>query len=107
MWDLDICIIIKQITLENKKYKFGLLFLMATTTRGSIGTFLASSFCERINSADNLVMTDNNTMLGDEKLNMMATLRMNRDFIKFMRNKFGNISINDLKKIANNSNNIN
>ena len=71
---------------------------MAIISRGSIGTFLASSFCERINSAGNLVMTDGNTMLGDEELNMMATLRMNRDFMKFMRNKFGNISLNDLKK---------
>ena len=107
MWDLDICIIIKQMILENEEYKFGLLPIMATTTWGSIGTFLAFSFCERINSADNLVMTDSNTMLGDEEFNMMATLRMNRDFMKFMRNKFGNISLNDLKKITNNSNNNN
>ena len=107
MWDLDICIIIKQMIQENKKNKFQLLLLIATISRGSIETFLVSSFCERINSAGNLVMTDGNTMLGDEELNMMATLRMNRDFMKFMRNKFGNISINDLKKIANNSNNIN
>ena len=34
---------------------------------------------------------------------MMATLRMNREFMKFMRNKFGNISLNDLKKIENNN----
>ena len=41
-------------------------------------------------------------MLGDEKLNMLATLQMNCEFMKFMWKCFGQMFLDDLKKLVNN-----
>ena len=46
---------------------------------------MASSFCERINSCANLVLTEGNTWLSDEEMEMLVMLRMNKRFIAFMR----------------------
>ena len=43
---------------------------------------------ERILSCANLVMTDGNTLLDDEDLEMITALRMNREFMKQMRAKY-------------------
>jgi hypothetical protein len=48
--------------------------MMAVASRGSIGGFLASSFCERNNSCANLVLTDGNSV-NDKKI---VVLVMNR-----------------------------
>lgn len=45
----------------------------------------ASSFCERIISAGNGIMTDGHTLLGHEELEWLILLRMNRKFMQFMR----------------------
>ena len=45
---------------------------------------MTSSFCERINSCVNLVGTKNNSLLSDYEIDMMVTLRMNRDFMEHM-----------------------
>ena len=50
-----------------------------------IGANLASSFCERVNSAAKLIMTHDRTTLGNKHLEMLCVLRMNRDFIAWMR----------------------
>jgi hypothetical protein len=54
-------------------------------TSGSIGGSLASSFCQRINSCAKLVLTDGNSLLSPDEINMLVTLRMNRKFMQFMR----------------------
>jgi len=64
---------------------FGYLPKMATTSKGSIAANTAVSFCERINSAANVTMTKGNTLLGSEEVNMLTVLRVNRDFMKYMR----------------------
>jgi adenylosuccinate synthase len=58
---------------------------MATHSRGSFGSLLASSYAERINSAANLILTKGNTLLSEEEINMCTVLRMNSSFIEFMR----------------------
>ena len=40
-------------------------------------------------------------MLDDEELNMLATLRINCEFMKFMQEHFGIMSLDDLKKLDN------
>jgi len=40
---------------DDDEFDFGYLPKMATTSKGSIGSLLASSFCERINSQANQV----------------------------------------------------
>ena len=46
---------------------------------------MASSFCERINSCANIVVTKDNSLLSDEEIDKVVTLRMNRDFMEYMR----------------------
>jgi len=46
---------------------------------------LASSFCERINSCANQVVTSGNILLGDGKMEKLVMCRMNGDCIVFMR----------------------
>ena len=69
---------------------------MATGSRGSIGALLASGFAERVNSAANLILTKGNTLLSDEKVNMLVVLRMNRDFMKYMRKYYAHIDRSSL-----------
>ena len=58
---------------------------MASSSVGQIGALNAESFCERVISAANLVVDTGNTLLGDEEVEMLAILRVNRPFMEFMR----------------------
>ena len=79
---------------------FGYLSQMATGSRGSIGAFLASSFCERINSAANIVLHKGNLRLSEEEINMLTVLRMNRSFMDYMRRKYPHLTLDELKGLA-------
>ena len=86
LWDVDMGHVMKKLIKQDPdKKRFGHLPMMAVASRGSIGGFLASSFCERINSCANLVLTDGNSLLSPDEINMLVTLRMNRDYMQFMR----------------------
>ena len=65
--------------------QYGFLPYMATHSRGSVGSLLASSYAERINSAANLILTKGNSLLAEEEINMCTVLRMNHRFMEFMR----------------------
>ena len=56
-----------------------------------IGANLASSFCERVNSCAKNIMTHDRTMLSDEHLEKLCYLRMNRDYIYFLKVKHPHI----------------
>ena len=77
--------------------KYGYLPRMATHSRASVGSLLASSFCERINSAANLIVTKGNTLLSDEEIDMCTTLRMNKGFMSFMREHYSHVSLEQFK----------
>ena len=49
-----------------------------------VGSVLASSYAERVNSAANLIL-NKDTLLAEEEINMCTVLRMNRGFMEFMR----------------------
>ena len=70
-----------------KDPKLGYLPLMAQFSKGQIGVLNAESFCERCLSCANLVMTDGNTMLSNEELEMLTILRMNENFMDYMRTR--------------------
>ena len=72
--------------------KFGFLPYMATGSKASVGSHLASSFAERINSAANLILTTGNTLLADDEVDMLCVLRMNRAFMQYMRDNYGYLS---------------
>jgi len=86
MWEIDVVSIMKEDFIEKDKdrSKYGWLPKMATCSKGSIGSLLASSFCERINSCANQVPTLGNTLLGDGEMEKLVMCRMNRDFMVFM-----------------------
>jgi len=87
MWEIDVVFIMKEDFIEKDKdrSKYGWLSKMATCSNGSIGSLLPSSFCERINSCANQVLTLGNTLLGDGEMEKLVMCRMNRDFMVFMR----------------------
>ena len=70
--------------------EFGLLPLMAGCCDGQIGALNAESFAERVNSAAKLILTNLNANLNDDDLEKLVVLRMNRDFMIFMRENYFN-----------------
>ena len=69
--------------------KYGFLPKMAAiASRGSIGALMAASFCERINSCSNLVVTEGNSVLGPDLVEKVVMLRMNQGFIEMMRREY-------------------
>ena len=66
----------------------GFLPKMATTSRGSIGALPASSFPERVNSVGNKALTKGKELLGPGEISRAAVLRMNRAFMKYMRQHY-------------------
>ena len=61
---------------------------MASSSVGQLGALSAESYCERILSCANNVVTKNNTLLGDEEMEMVVVLRMNRQFMQYMREHY-------------------
>jgi len=52
--------------------KCGWLPKMTTCSKGSIGSLLESSFCERINSCADQILTLGNTLLGDGEMENLS-----------------------------------
>ena len=53
---------------------------------------VASSFCERINSCANQVLTLGNILLSDGEMEKLVMCRMNRDFMVFMRKNYPQVA---------------
>jgi hypothetical protein len=77
--------------LDEGGFVFGHLPAMASCAKGQIGALNAESFRERCLSCANLVVTDGNTILHDEEVKMMVVLRMNVDFMEFMRDNYAHL----------------
>ena len=91
LWEVDMGVIMREIKEEDKQGTlFGYLPKMAMASKGCIGALMASSFCERINSQANLILTEGNTWLSDEEMEKLVVLRMNRKFMSFMRKYYPN-----------------
>lgn len=88
LFDVDMSMVMKYLYFDvQDASKYGHLPMMAMYSRGSIAANSAVSFCERINSAANLVVTKANSLLDPEAINMLTVLRMNRHFMEQMRSK--------------------
>jgi len=94
MWEIDVVSIMKEDFIEKDKdrSKYGWLPKMTTCFKGSIGSLLASSFSERINSCANQVLTLGTTLLGDGKMEKLVMCRINRDFMVFMRKNYPQVA---------------
>ena len=64
---------------------YGYLPLLSETLLGSM---LASSYVERVNSQAKLVMTTGRTLLAADELENVVMLRMNREFMLHMKEKY-------------------
>ena len=51
-----------------------------------------ASFCERINSCANQVLTLGNSLLSDIEMEKLVICRMNQDFIGFMRKNYSEVA---------------
>jgi len=65
---------------------------MAFSSGGRVRAWCADIFCGRILSEANDVCHEGNTLLDTEKINMLVVLRMNREFIHYMREIYPNLS---------------
>jgi len=65
---------------------------MAAGSKGCIGFLPASSFCGRVNSVAKDVMTDAHTLMGREALEKLVVLRINREFMEYMRSKYNSLT---------------
>jgi len=94
MWEIDVVSIMKEDFIEKEKdrSKYGWLPKMATCSKGSIGSLLASGFCERINPCAHQILTLGNTLLGDGEMEKLVICCMNRDFIVFMRKNYPQVA---------------
>jgi hypothetical protein len=75
----------------NNETQYGFLHLMAGCSIRQLGAFNAESFCDRILSCANNLLSFNNTLLDDKELEMLVVLRMNRVFMEFMRANYGDL----------------
>jgi len=83
---------------DPKQEKYGLIPQMAGGSKGCISFLPSQSFCERVNSIAKDVMTDAHTLMDDEELEMLVTLRMNRKFMEYMRGKYNHLSLQQFGK---------
>ena len=90
LWEADMAFVMKKHFFEKDVdgSKFGFLPKMAIASKRRIGSFMAASFCERVNSCANDVYTEGNSLLAPEKIDNSVVLRMNREFMQFMRQNY-------------------
>ena len=74
--------------------KFGYLPMMSVATLGALN---AESFCERVLSCVKLVVSDLHVRLKAEEIRMLVMLRMNREFMEYMRSTFPDTSLSEFK----------
>ena len=91
--DLDMGVFYRKLIKSDPDRKiYGHIPFMASCSYASIGALNAESFCERVLSAANLVVTDGNTVAalvgGGRDAQCDAQLRINRRFMELCRSKF-------------------
>ena len=77
---------------ERRLFGIGYIPLMASCSHGQLGALNAESFCERVLSCANDVLTTGNTLLSDDEIEMLVVLRMNRDFMQHMRETYNHLT---------------
>ena len=84
--DLDMKVLLTEAKkLNDKDNRFGHLLTMCNATKFQLGALISQSFAERMNSAGNNIVTENRSSLGNETIDKLAILRMNRRFIDHCR----------------------
>jgi hypothetical protein len=71
-----------------KDKKCGLLPLMASCSKGQLGALNAEGYAEHCNSVGKQVLSEGNTLLSNEGIEMLMVLRMNKGFMIHMRENY-------------------
>jgi len=79
---------------RGKSGKFGYLPMMAVAILGALN---AESFCERVLSCVKLVVSDLHVSLKAEEIRMLVMLRMNREFMEYMRVSYPDTPLSDFR----------
>ena len=66
-------------------------------TVATLGVLNAESFCERILSSVNLVVSDLHVSLKPSEIRMLVMFRMNHGFIEYMRKTYPNTPLSEFK----------
>ena len=74
---------------DTGRHLYGWIPKMACNSTGQLGALSAESYCERVLSCANNVVVAGNTLLSDEEVEMLVILRMNKEFMEFMREHYG------------------
>ena len=74
--------------------KFGYLPMMSVATLGALN---AESFCECVLSCVKLVVSDLHVRLKAEEIRILVMLRMNREFMEYMRSTFPDTPLSEFK----------
>ena len=86
LMDVDMGVVYNYLEkIDTGRQLYGLIPQMACNSTGQLGALSAESYCERVLSCANNVVTTGNTLLSDEEVEMLVLLRMNRAFMEFMR----------------------
>ena len=70
--------------------------IMAVATLGALN---AESFCERVLSCVKLVVSDLHVRLKAEEIRMLVMLRMNREFMEYMRASYPDTPLSEFKAV--------
>jgi hypothetical protein len=81
---------------RGKSGKFGYLPMMAVATLGALN---AESFCERVLSCVKLVVSDLHVSLKPKEIHMLVMLRMNRDFMEYMRASYPDTPLSEFRAV--------
>jgi hypothetical protein len=93
LMDLDMGVLYNHLEkVDTGRQLYGLIPKMACNSTGQLGALSAESYCERVLSCANNVVTTGNTLLSDEEVEMLVILRMNREFMEFMREHYGAVA---------------
>ena len=80
--------------------KHGCLTKIATSSKASIGAWIASNFYDRVSSVENQEVSKGSTLLSSDEVGALATLEMSKDFMTFMRDSHDHLSINALEDFS-------
>ena len=81
---------------RGKSAKFGYLPMMAVATLGALN---AESFCERVLSCVKLVVSDLHVSMKPKEIRMLVMLRMNRDFMQYMRDSYPDTPLSEFRAV--------
>ncbi len=68
--------------------------MMSVATLGALN---AESFCERVLSCVKLVVSDLHVRMKPKEIRMLVMLRMNRDFMEYMRASYPDTPLSEFK----------